>query len=468
MLIISFGPGAILGQTAPRATQKPTPPSTPPSPKTPAAPATPQSTHYPILLLGHGSDPTWSVLIGQKGPERFERANYPPIALEGSAVIREGTGDAWAYHAKDSATNADVTIHLTREACMNAAGSNTPENSPPLPPPGKSASSAAASAPPAKNAFSIIVEHAQIGVFRGCARVAAELFPKIVNQSEEDDDTDKKKPPTAGITNFKAPTAIAFLNAGGKIVVSRGAAKKFPPTSGTGLALSHDGKKLLYTRNDSKMGSERTIVLYDFDTARSKDLVHGTVRQAFWSPDDSRVAYLQSQDQKWQAWSFTANAPENAKTLYPGSVDSLHGWVDGHTVLATDAQSIYWIGDDRPQQTLPLKEIYGDAFRISDSDAIRVNPVNLDLLLVSAKYATPPANAPADAAGIFLYEMKAKRRVVLTTPDQWATHGEWSRDGVQIFYTRRASATSSTIFRVFWDGSGVRRYQDGTDLVVGQ
>jgi Tol biopolymer transport system component len=137
-------------------------------------------------------------------------------------------------------------------------------------------------------------------------------------------------------------------------------------------------------------------------------------------------------------------------------------------VLATDAQSIYWIGDDRPQQTLPLKEIYGDAFRISDSDAIRVNPVNSDLLLVSAKYATPPANAPADAAGIFLYEMKAKRRVVLTTPDQWATHGEWSRDGVQIFYTRRASATSSTIFRVFWDGSGVRRYQDGTDLVVGQ
>ena len=97
-----------------------------------------QSTHYPILLLGHGGDPSWNVLIGQKGPERFERANYPPIALEAVSVNGEGA-DAWAYHAKDSATGADVTIHLTREACTDAAALAAPENSskprnPPLSP----------------------------------------------------------------------------------------------------------------------------------------------------------------------------------------------------------------------------------------------------------------------------------------------------------------------------------------------
>ena len=83
--------------------------------------------------------------------------------------------------------------------------------------------------------------------------------------------------------------------------------------------------------------------------------------------------------------------------------------------------------------------------------------MNADLLLVSAKYATPPANAPADAAGIFLYEIRAKRRVTLTPPEQWANHGEFSRDGIQVFYTRRMSATSSVVYRVFWDGSAVRR-----------
>ena len=437
-------------------------------PKPAQAPPSPQSTHYPILLLGHGSDPVWSVLIGQKGPERLDRANYPPIALEPANVSQEGSPDAWVYRAKDIVTGAEVTIHLTREVCIDSAAAAVPEVAPKTPPAGKAATSATPSLTIAKNAFRIVLEHGQIGTFRGCARVAAELFPKIVNQSADDDDTEKKKPPVTSITNFKAPTAVAYVTSGGKIVVSRGAAKKITPVAGTELALSHDGKKLLYTRNDSKMGSERTIVLYDFDTSRSKELVHGTVREAFWSPDDSRFAYLQSQDQKWRVVASPFSTPETATPLYNGTVDALQGWADVHTVLANDAQSLYWISDDRPQQSVPLKEIYGDAFRISDSDTIRINPLNPDLLLVSAKYFTAPAGAPADAAGIFLYEIRAKRRVVLTPPEQWSSHGEWSRDGIQIFYTRRMTATSSVTYRVFWDGSAPRRYQDGTDLVVGQ
>jgi hypothetical protein len=450
-----------LAQTPSNAPSKPAAPSA----KTPPTPANPQSTHYPILLFGHGTEVIpWSLLIGQKGPERFERANYPPMALDPVSVNSEGTGQAWTYHAKDSATGADVTIHLAREACTDVG--NPPEPSTKTASTGKIASAEAA---PAKNAFRISVEHAQVGTFNGCARIAAELFPKIVNQSEQDDDdADKKKPPVTTITNFKSPTAIAFVNPAGKIVFSRGAAKKIVPASGTDLALSHDGKKLLFTRTDSKMGSDRTIVLYDFDSGRSNDLIRGTVREAFWSPDDARIAYLQSQEQKWRVVSVLLSAPENAAPLYNGNVESLDGWVDAHTLLVGDAQLLYWVGDDRPQQTVPLKDIYGDTFRISDSDTIRVNPVNSDLLLVSAKYSAPPTGAPADAAAVFLYEIKAKRRVTLTPPEQVANHGEWSRDGIQIFYTRRLSATSSVIYRVFWDGSGVHRYQEGSDLVVGQ
>ncbi len=436
-------------------------------PKPTAAPPSPQSTHYPILLLGHGSNPPWSVLIGQKGPERLDRANYPPITLEPGPVEREGTAEAWSYRAKDSASGGQVTVHLARENCLDTTGNVLPEISEQSQTAGKTKAPSANSVSPAKYTFRVSLEHSQIGTLNGCARIAAELFPKITNQSE-DDDPDKKKPPTSAITSFKAPTATAFVNPAGKIVISRGAVKKIAGPSGVELALSHDGKKLLYTRNDSKMGSDRTIVLYDFDSGRSKDLVHGPVRQAFWSLDDARVAYLQSQDQKWQVWSFAANTPESAAILFSGNVDALHGWVDSHTLLASDAQNMYWIGDDRPQQTLPLKDVYGDAFRISATDTIRINPANPDLLLVSAKYAAPPANAPADASGISIYEIRAKRRVSLAAPEIWASHAEWSRDGIQIFYTRRVSATSSVTFRSFWDGSAARRYQDGTDLVVGQ
>jgi len=38
---------------------------------------------------------------------------------------------------------------------------------------------------------------------------------------------------------------------------------------GAELALSHDGKKLLYTRSDSKTSPDRTIVLYDLDSGKS-------------------------------------------------------------------------------------------------------------------------------------------------------------------------------------------------------
>jgi hypothetical protein len=450
--------------------QQSTKPSQQPAevPKPAQAPASPQSTHYPILLLGHGSDPAvWSVLIGQKGPERFDRANYPPITLEPAGVSAEGV-DSWVYRAKDVAAGTALTIHLTREICMDSATDSVPETPPKTTPAGKPATSATPSSTIAKNAFRIALEHAQIGTFRGCARVAAELFPKIVNQTADDADPDKKKPPVTSITNSKPPIAVAYVTTSGKIMVSRGAAKKIVPGTGTDLALSHDGKKLLYTRNDSKMGSERTIVLYDFDTARSKDLVHGTVREAFWPPDDSRFAYLQSQDQKWRVMASPINTPETAAPLYNGNVDALQGWADVHTALANDPQSLYWISEDRPQQSLPLREIYGEAFRVSDSDTMRINPINPDLLLVSAKYMTAPAGAPPDAAGIFLYEIHAKRRVVLTPSEQWSSHGEWSRDGIQIFYTRRMTASSSVTYRIFWDGSGARRYVDGTDLVVGQ
>jgi uncharacterized membrane protein len=418
-----------------------------------AGPPAPQSTHYPILLLALGNAPSWSLHIGQKGPERFDRQGYPPITLEPAEVTREGTSDSWTYHAKDTGTGAALSVHLTRESCSDPA-SGTKYN------------------------FHAVVDHAQIGTLDGCARIAAELFPKIVNpanQTDEVEDSDKKKPAVETITNFKPPVAVAFINSAGKVVVNLGAIKKIAAPEGSELALSHDGKKLLYTRSDSKTAPERTIVLYDFDTGRSTDLVHGLVRQAFWSPDDSRAAFLNFQDQKWQIWMFPAATPELASPFYANNVTALHGWVDAHTVLASDTDSLYWIGDGSlPIQTLALKDLYGPAFQVMSSDNIRVNPSNPDLLLVSADYQTPPAGAPKDsmslAACFFLYEVRSKRRVVLSPPDQWARAAEWSRDGIQIFYTRRLAANSSSTFRIFWDGSGAgpRRYLDGTDLVIGQ
>jgi len=430
---------------APAQTKKP-----PTAPVVPAAPTAPQSKHFPILLLASGNNPAWSVRVGQKGPERLDRPGYPPITLEPADIIHEASGDAWTYHAKDTGTGAVVALHLSREACSDAMSAT-------------------------KYTFRVIVEHAQLGTLNGCARIAAELFPRITNQDDEDPDAAAKKKPAleTTITGFKPPTAMAYLNSAGKIVLSRGALKKIAAPAGTDLALSHDGKELLYTRSGSGAESEHAIVLYDFDTGRSKDLVHGAIKQPFWSPDDTRVAYLINQDQKWQVWTFPAATPETPAPVYANNVTMLQGWVDAHTLLASDLQNAYWIADDgRPLQTVALKDLYTQMFQIGDSDTIRVNPGNPDLLLVSASYTTAPKGAPADSnrlsGALFLYELRTKRRVVLSPPEQSARNGEWSRDGVQVFYTARLASGAPSTYRIFWDGSAPKRYVAATNFVIGQ
>jgi uncharacterized membrane protein len=447
VLLLGGLPALTCGQNPPPA-KKPV--------QVPAGPPAPQSTHYPIFILAFGNEPNWSLRVGQKGPERLDRPGYPPIPLEPAEVGHEAAADSWTYHAKDSATGALVALHLSREACTDAKNDTLT-----LTPP-----------PSGKYPFRASVDHAQVGSMKGCARIAAELFPRINNQPDEDEDPDKKKPPAPTITNFKAPVAVAYLNSTGAVVLGRGTAKKVVAPEGSELALSHDGKKLLYTRSDSKTGPERTIVLYDFDSAKSLDLVHGYVRQAFWSPDDSHIAYLKAQDRSWQVWTFASSSPESAVAFSPQPVSALQGWIDNHTLLATDMLNAYWLSDETLPQAVGLKDIYGPTFQIMSSDTIRVSPINPDLLLISADYLSAPTGAPVDsmglAAGFFLYELRSKRRATLCPPEQWGRAAEWSRDSLQVFFNGMDSSHRPIVNRIFWDGTSLLRTLTGSNYVVGQ
>lgn len=466
-------------------------------------PAGPQSTHFPILLLVEGKDLSWSLRIGQKGPERLDRVGYPPIPLDPGDVVREGTTDVWTYNAKDSQTGATVAVHLTREACT---GNN-----------------------PAMNyGFSATVEHAQIGTMQGCARVATELFPRINNQPSDDDDDDTKdKPAPPTVTHFQSPVAVAYVTDSGRMVVKRGSiARAVPGRAGNSLCLSHDGKKLLYSLDELPYPL-RSINEYDFDTRRVTELIRANAYEAFWSPDDSRIAFLENVNGKWQIWSMPAGAPDKAAALYTGEVASLEGWADAHTLLAADAQALYWIGDDGTiRQTLPNADLYGtDQFSVTSGNTVRIHPLNPDLLLVSAELLPAAAAAiskeaatreaalkdaalkeaasrdagnrlssskqaaskdaadkqaaskpsPDDRAftqpgpAFFLYEIRARRRVVISPPSLPSANAEWSRDGLQIYFTGGDPATKAmNIYRVFWDGTSLVKVHEGHDYSIGQ
>jgi uncharacterized membrane protein len=438
-----------------------TKPSQKPIPKTPVA-APPgvagpeQRKHYPILVIAHGNEPFWSLRLGMKGPERLDRVSYPPIVLEPSDVVQDESGNVWTYHAKDTATGAAVSVKLSRDPCSDGMSDT-------------------------KYTFRVSVEHAQIGTLTGCGVSSPDKFPEFrkKNQLDPADDTDPagkdkdkdKNTTLEPITKFAPPVDVAYVDAAGKIVVSHGATKKTIASTGYELSLSHSGKKLIYTHD--LVGTNRTIVLYDVDTGRSQDLITGLVRQAFWSPDDSRIAFLKFVDEKWQVWTLPVNEPDKASVFSPQTVLALHGWASSTTVLASDMENAYWLGEDgKVQPTIPLKQIYGDTYQIMSSDTIRINPINPDLLLVSAFYASTPPGAPVDSMGLnssfFLYEIKSRRRVSLGPTDIWARSAEWSRDGLQIYFTRMGAGKTFSTERMFWDGSGLKRYVAGSGMTIGK
>lgn len=459
-------------QTAPQPAVQPSSQS-PQAKKPPAGPAPPQSTHFPILLLVEGKDQSWSLRIGQKGPERLDRVGYPPIPLDPTDVVRAGTSDTWIYNAKDSQTGAAVAVHITREPCTDTAATT-------------------------KYGFSASVDHAQIGSLQGCARVATELFPRINNQPIDEDDDTKDKPAPPTVTHFKPPVAVAYITTTDRMIVKRGSiSRTVPENAGYSLCLSHDGKKLLFVRNEQP-SPLRSIDEYDFETRRTTELIRADVNVPFWSPDDSRIAFLKNVDGKWQVWAMSADAPEKAASFYSGEEVSLEGWADTHTILASNLQTLIWISDDGTvKQTLSSEDLYGkDQFHVTSGNTVRIHPLNPDLLLVSAelepaaaaaatKEAVSRQSADKDGAGkdapnqkavtilpgpaFFVYEIRSKRRVLLSPPNMLSNDADWSGDGLQIFFTGRdPNSHAATIYREFWDGTGQIKVHEGYDLVIGQ
>lgn len=418
-------------------------------PTTATGPAAPQSTHFPVLLLAVGMNPAWNLRVGPNGPERLDRPAYPPIPLEPAEVSQEAP-NAYLYRAKDTGTGAPVTLLLTREACSD--GTTT------------------------KYSFKSVVQHAQLGTLAGCARIAAELYPRPSNQNDDtDDDAAKKKATTdttTTVTSFKMPVDVAYVTTTNKVVLRHGAVPHVVAAEGSQPSLSHDGRRLLYTREE-KDGT-RSIVLYEALTGKSTDLLTGNVQQPSWSPDDTRVAFEKFVDGNWHLWIAPVVAPASAAQIFPGAISVVDGWSDAHTVLVDDLQQLYWVKDEGTvQQTIPEKDAYGDAFGFSSANTVRISPINPDLLLISAEWLKPPQGAITDphmggGFGFFLYEIHSKRRVLLSPLNMLCQNAEWSRDGLQVFFTARDSARRIATYRMFWDGGGLKRYVDGMGLVIGQ
>ena len=384
-----------------------------------------------------------------KGPERLERAGYPPIPLEPAEVVQETTGSAWTYHAKDSQTQAQVAVHLSREACTDGTSD-------------------------VKFTFSITVDHSQIGSLKGCAKVAPDQFPEFKQKNLDDDDPEKKKPAPPTITNFKSPVAVAYIDPTGKIMFARNDVPKLVSPKGSQLSLSHDGKRLLFLREEN--GPEVSLQLYDSSAGKTSELIRGLLKQPFWSPDDSRIAFIKSDSSVWHIWTLPSNATSATQPtqVSPTPINFLDGWADAHILVGASNNSFFWLTDDGgTAQVLSALDLFGPDFRPHADASVRVSPVNSDLLIISGSLMKAPSASPKDPktglpTDLFFYEIRSKRRVPMSISNLLPSEPEWSRDGIQIFFTSHDSSGKSFINRIFWDASGFKKIRPGSCIVIGQ
>jgi len=364
-------------QSPPAANSQAKPPA-----KTPMGPPVSQSRHYPILLIAQGADPAWSLRLGMKGPERLERGGYPPIPLEPSDVEQETTGASWIYHAKDSQTSATVAVHVSRETCTDGTSD-------------------------IKYTFRVSLDHAQIGTLKGCAKVAPEQFPEFKQKNLDDDDPEKQKAAAPTVTNFKPPVAVAYLDATGKVMLAKNDVPKPVVPKGFGLSVAHDGKRVMYLRQEN--GPETSIQIVDPLTGKSSELIRGLVNYAFWSPDDSHIAFVKSDASVWHIWTMPVTAGAQPSQLSPTPINFLNGWADAHTLVGANSNSFVWITEDGgTSQVLTALDLCGPDFESDSASTVRANPVNPDLLLVSGALLKTPGNSLKDAktglgADLFLY-----------------------------------------------------------------
>jgi hypothetical protein len=384
-----------------------------------------------------------------KGPERLERAGYPPIPLEPAEVEQETTGLAWTYRAKDSQTQAAVAVHLSREACTDGTSDT-------------------------KYTFRITVDHAQIGSLKGCAKVAPDQFPEFKQKNLDDDDPDKKKPTPPTITNFKPPVAVAYLDPTGKVMLARNDVPKLVAPKGADLSLSHDGKRLVFTTQEN--GPIHGLQLYDSTTGKIAELARGLINQPFWSPDDSRIAFLKSDSSVWHIWTLPSN-PTSAtqpSQFSPTPISFLYGWADTHTLIGANSNSFFWLTEDGgTAQVISALDLLGPDFQSNSDASVRVSPANSDLLIVSGSMTKALSTSLKDpktglATDLFFYEIRSKRRVPIGISNLLPSDPEFSRDGIQIFFTSRDTSGKSLINRIFWDASGLKKVRPGSALVVGQ
>ncbi len=242
--------------------------------------------------------------------------------------------------------------------------------------------------------------------------------------------------------------------------------------NGYDLCLSRDGKRLLYARGIPD-GPNRTMVLYDAASGKSRDVMSGLVASARWSPDNTRVSFLKMDKNAWQLWIMPAVEPSKATLISKQNLDFVDWMPDGKTVLAGDGQRLYWFGvDGKQQKFISTEELYGKDYQWTSSDVLRFQPGNASRMSMSVYYMETPKDVPFEEEGgfatVLLYDWTTRKKTILLTTKTFGHDAVWTPDGTWLYYTRQEKLRKFAVWRMHPDGSGQERIVAGMQPSVSE
>jgi len=132
--------------------------NSPKAPDTVPVPAAPVSKHYPILVIAHGNEPVWSLRLGMKGPERLDRANYPPSCWTRAKLRPMIPGKPGRTMRKTRPRRGCERETLSGSVFGRGGGDQVH--------------------------LRVVVDHAQIGTLNGCGQSMPEQFPEFRKKNQ--------------------------------------------------------------------------------------------------------------------------------------------------------------------------------------------------------------------------------------------------------------------------------------------
>ncbi len=279
---------------------------------------------------------------------------------------------------------------------------------------------------------------------------------------------------SAGVSSA---VTLAYIDTAGRVVYK---AEGTPPRiveakNGYDLCLSRDGKRLLYARGAAE-GPNRTMVLFDAASGKSRDLMGGLVSLARWSPDGARISFLKMDRSlnAWQLWIMPAAEPSKAALVSKLNLDFVVDWTpDSKTIVAGDGQRMYWFSlDGRQQKAVAVEEVYGKDYQWTSSDVLRFHPGNPALMSMSVYYMETPKGVPFEEPGgfatILLYDWNTRKKTVLLNTKTFGHDAVWTPDGAWLYYTRQEKLEKFAVWRMHPDGTAQQRIADGLQPSVAE